>query len=242
MDLYPMGSPTPYRIELFDDEIESLRIFAPDTQLSTDKVQQVRLLPGREYPLHPDAIAGFRQAFRAAFDVDVRRCPLYDDISKGLASAGIEYYLPLFFPDLVSLFSYLPDTPQCLTFGEIGEGAEQFWREIRSRFEERSIDRERPILPPERLFLSMEELYGALKPLPQLQLHSRQIQARAGAWNLPPAEFPDLAVDAKAERPMARLESFLREHPDQRVLFCCDSAGRREALLELLRRAGIDPR
>jgi transcription-repair coupling factor (superfamily II helicase) len=242
MDLFPMGSTVPYRIELFDDEIESLRTFSPDTQLSTDKVEAIRLLPGREYPLHQDAIAHFRRAFREAFAVDVRRCPLYEDVSRGLASAGIEYYLPLFFPQLVSLFSYLPHTLQCLTYGEVTQGAEQFWREIRSRFEERSVDTERPILPPEQLFLAVEELFGALKPLPQLQLHSRQLENKAGHYNLDTGTFPELAVDSKAERPLARLEQFLRAEPQSRILFCCDSPGRREAMLELLRRIELTPR
>jgi transcription-repair coupling factor (superfamily II helicase) len=124
MDLFPMGSEVPYRIELFDDEVESLRKFSPDTQISSDKVDAIRLLPGREYPLHPQAIASFRQAFREAFAVDVRKCPLYDDISKGIASAGIEYYLPLFFPNLVSLFAYLPSRLNCYLYGDVHEGAD----------------------------------------------------------------------------------------------------------------------
>ncbi|MDR0779617.1 MAG: transcription-repair coupling factor [Pseudomonadales bacterium] len=242
MDLFPMGSAQPYRIELFDDEIESLRTFSPDTQLSAGKVDAIRLLPGREYPLHQDAIAHFRRAFREAFAVDVRRCPLYEDISRGLASAGIEYYLPLFFPELASLFHYLPRQLQCLTYGEVAQGAEQFWREIRARYAERSVDNERPLLPPEQLFLAVEELFGALKPLPQLHLHTRQLEESAGHYNLDTGAFPDLAVEAKAERPLARLEHFLRQEAHSRILFCCDSPGRREAMLELLRRIDLHPR
>ncbi|MDR2212933.1 MAG: DEAD/DEAH box helicase, partial [Pseudomonadales bacterium] len=242
MDLFPMGSATPYRIELFDDEIESLRTFSPDSQLSAEKVDAVRLLPGREYPLHQEAIARFRQAFRAAFAVDVRRCPLYEDISRGLASAGIEYYLPLFFPALVSLFDYLPASLQCLSHGEVAQGAEQFWREIRARYAERSIDNQRPILPPEQLFLSVEELSATLKPLPRLHLHSNTLEAKAGHHNLASGQFPDLAVEAKAEQPLAKVQSFLREQSRGRILFCCDSPGRREAMLELLRRIDLSPR
>jgi transcription-repair coupling factor (mfd) len=242
MDLYPMGSAVPYRIELFDDEIESLRTFSPETQLSAEKVEAIRLLPGREYPLHQDAIAHFRRKFREAFAVDVRRCPLYEDISRGLASAGIEYYLPLFFDRLVSLFDYLPGTLQCLSYGEVGQGAEQFWREIRSRYEERSVDTQRPILPPEQLFLAIEELFGAIKPLPQLYLHTRQLETKAGHYNLETGVFPDLAVESKAEQPLAKLEHFLREQSQSRILFCCDSPGRREAMLELLRRIEVSPK
>jgi len=239
MDLFPMGSAQPYRIELFDDVIESLRSFAPETQLSQAKVTSIRLLPGREYPLTQQAIAAFRQAFRAAFAVDVRKCPLYEDISRGLASAGIEYYLPLFFPTLVTLFDYLPAKVQCLTLGDIGEGAEQFWREIRARFEERGVDPQRPLLPPQQLFLAMDEMYAALKPLPLTQLHVRRLDAGSGVFNLPASRFPVLEVDARAAQPFAALQHFLAAERGRSVLLCCDSPGRREALLELLQRIDV---
>ncbi len=241
MDLYPMGSTTPFRIELFDDEIESLRIFAPETQISSDKVDSIRLLPGREYPLHPQAIANFRQAFREAFAVDVRKCPLYEDVSKGIASSGIEYYLPLFYPELVSLFDYLPAKVDCYLYGEVHAGAEQFWREIRSRFEERRVDNERPLLPPDRVFLGVEEIFSALKKLPVTQLSPTVKTDAAGAFNLTTLPLPDLTIDHHIEQPLGRLEQFLLSHEDTAVLFCCDSAGRRETLLELLRRIRQEP-
>lgn len=241
MDIFPMGSVCPYRIELFDDEIESLRQFAPDTQISSDKVTQISLLPGREYPLNPAAIASFRQAFREAFAVDVRRCPLYEDISKGIASAGIEYYLNLFFPELATLFDYLPASLQCHTFGELETGAEQFWREIRARFEDHGVDRERPLLPPERVFLPVNELFGNLKLLPVTQLHSVAQADKAGSFNLPSVTFPDLAVEPKAQEPLQKLQEFLQQHSALPILFCCDSAGRREVMLELLRRINVAP-
>ncbi len=241
MDLYPMGSTTPYRIELFDDVIDSLRMFAPETQISSEKVLEIRLLPGREYPLHTKAIADFRQAFRTAFAVDVRKCPLYEDISKGLASAGIEYYLPLFFPQLVTLFAYLPSTVQCLTFGNVVEGAEQFWREIRSRHEERGVDSERPLLPPDQLFLAVDELFANLKPLPVTHMYSNQVAVGAGVSNLPETIFPDLAVEPKSAQPLVRIQQFLQQHDKTPILFCCDSAGRRETMLELLQRIQIHP-
>src|SRR5690606_22649961 len=148
MDLFPMGAREPIRIELFDDEIESLRSFDPETQLSREPVREVRLLPGREYPLTPAAIARFRQNFREAFDIDVRRCPLYEDVSRGFASPGIEYYLPLFFDQQETLFDYLPDQVTVFTTGDPHAGAEQFWREISGRYEDRAVDKQRPILPP----------------------------------------------------------------------------------------------
>jgi transcription-repair coupling factor (superfamily II helicase) len=242
MDLFPMGSSTPYRIELFDDEIESLRCFAPDTQISSDKVERISLLPGREYPLDQNAIAAFRKAFREAFAVDVRKCPLYEDITRGIASAGIEYYLGLFFPALATLFDYLPPQVQCLGFGELQEGAEQFWREIRARFDEHGVDPQRPLLPPDQVFLPVEQLFGALKQLPMTELHSARQPDNTRCWNLPTSVFPELAVEARAQEPLARLQQFLQQRGARPVLFCCDSAGRREVMLELLQRVGLAPR
>jgi transcription-repair coupling factor (superfamily II helicase) len=243
LDLFPMGSDNPFRIELFDDEIESLRRFTPDTQISTGQVEAIRLLPGREYPLHDQAIANFRRAFREAFAVDVRRCPLYEDISNGIASAGIEYYLPLFFPQLATLFDFLPDPVQCLTFGELHEGAEQFWREARSRFGEYGIDPERPLLPPEQIFLAVDELFAGLKALPVTNLLSRTLDAAEGSWSLPTQTFPALDVEQRAEQPLQKMHDFIGARAaSHRILFCCDSPGRREAMLELLRRINVEPR
>jgi len=241
MDLFPMGSELPYRIELFDDEIESLRQFSPETQISSTKVKAIRLLPGREHPLTPSAIAAFRQAFREAFAVDVRRCPMYEDISRGIASAGIEYYLALFFPELATLFSYLPAQVQCHTFGELEAGAEEFWREIRARHDELGVDNERPLLPPARVFLPVEELFRALKQMPLTRLHSAAPEGATGAWHFPTQSFPDLAVEQKASEPLHRLKAFLQKRAGASVLFCCDSAGRREVMLELLRRIELSP-
>ena len=242
MDLFPMGSATPYRIELFDDEIESLRIFTPETQLSSDKVTEIKLLPGREYPLHEQAIAGFRQAFREAFAVDVRKCPLYDDVSKGIASAGIEYYLNLFFPELATLFDYLPQHVECCLWGEIHAGAEQFWREIRSRYEDRRVDNERPLLSPERVFIGVEEVFAALSRLPLIHLSAVREEAGAGVFNLSPLPLPDLSISHSVEQPLGNLQRFLAGLAQERILFCCDSAGRRESLLELLRRIQVEPK
>lgn len=241
MDLYPMGSDLPYRIELFDDEIESLRSFDPETQISSDQVSSVDLLPGREFPLTETAIAAFRRAFREVFDVDVRKCPLYEDISRGIASAGVEYYLPLFFPSLETLFDYLPAQVSCHTFGELEAGAEQFWREIRARHEQLGVDRERPLLPPAQIFLQVEELFASLKQMPVTELHSAPAREAADAYNLASVHFPELAVEPKAEEPLFRLQAFRQEHPDLPLLFCCDSAGRREVMLELLRRIKLEP-
>src|SRR5690606_19122213 len=240
MDLYPMGSDLPCRIELFDDEIESLRHFDPETQVSSGKVEAIELLPGREYPLTAGAIEGFRKAFREAFDVDVRKCPVYEDVSKGIASAGVEYYLPLFFNELETLFAYLPARVNCYMFGDLEGGAELFWRGVRSRYDDLGVDPERPLLPPARLFLGVEELFSALGDMPVTELQAGTSD-RSDAHNLETRHLPDLAIEQKAEAPLQRLESFRREHPELPLLFCCDSAGRREAVLELLRRIQLEP-
>ncbi len=239
MDIFPMGASQPFRIELFDEEVESLRGFDPETQLSQDKVSEIQLLPGKEYPLDDAAIQGFRQRFREEFEVDVRRCPLYTDVSSGLASPGIEYYLPLFFPQLQTLFDYLPENVLLCTVGNPHHGAEQFWHEIRARHENRGVDPQRPILAPETIFLAVEELFSRLKHYSQINLQAEAGKAAAAVWQLPAAPFPVLEVEQKLERPMARLSEFLERLDRTPVLLCTDSPGRRETLLELLRNADL---
>ncbi len=165
LDLYPMGSELPYRIDLFDDEIETLRTFDPETQRSVDKVESIRLLPAREFPLEKKAVTDFRGRFRERFDVDYRRCPIYQDLSIGLTPAGIEYYLPLFFEETATLFDYLPADTQVFSLPGIEQAAEQFWQDARSRYEDRRVDPERPLLPPADMFLPVEDCFARLKQL-----------------------------------------------------------------------------
>ena len=135
LDLFPMGSEAPYRIDLFDDEIETLRTFDPETQRSNEKVESIRLLPAREFPLDKKARGDFRARFRERFDVDFRRCPLYQDLAGGIIPAGIEAYLPLFFEETSSLFDYLPEDAQVFSLLGVDAAAEVFWQDIRSRYE-----------------------------------------------------------------------------------------------------------
>lgn len=151
MDLFPMGSAEPYRIELFDDEIDTLRAFDPETQRSRDKVQQI-LLPAKEFPLNHAAIQQFRDNFKQTFEVDFRRCPVYQDVSDGIASAGIEYYLPLFFAATASLFDYLPASTLVVTPDGMQSSVDAFWAECNARYEDLRYDIQRPILPPAGCF------------------------------------------------------------------------------------------
>ncbi|SDU25389.1 transcription-repair coupling factor [Geopseudomonas guangdongensis] len=241
LDLYPMGSELPYRIDLFDDEIETLRTFDPETQRSVDKVESIRLLPAREFPLEKKAVADFRARFRERFDVDYRRCPLYQDLSSGLIPAGIEYYLPLFFDATASLFDYLPTDTQVFSLPGIEQAAEQFWQDARSRFEERRVDPERPLLPPAELFLPVEDCFARLKQWPRVVVDPHDLEPGVGRERFAARALPDLAIQAKAGEPLAALRRFIEEYPG-RVLFCAESAGRREVLLELLARLKLKPR
>jgi transcription-repair coupling factor (superfamily II helicase) len=231
IDLFPMGSAVPYRIDLFDDEIETIRSFDVDTQRSIYKVNEVRLLPAREFPMDEAAQTRFRRRFREQFEGDPSKSRIYKDISKGIPSAGIEYYLPLFFESTATLMDYLPPGATICVYPGITEAAEQFWSDARSRYTTLRGDRANPVLPPQELFLATDELNAALKGCPRVELAA----VPADEARSEPAELtrtlPPLAVERRADDPLRRLRSFLAAY-DGRVLLVADSAGRRETMLE----------
>jgi len=236
MDIFPMGSSNPFRIDLFDNEIESLRIFDPETQRSTDRVENIRLLPGREYPLNRQGIEHFRGSFRERFDVDTRKCSLFQDISDGINSPGVEYYLPLFFPALATLFDYLPESTLVVRSNTLESSAQRFWKDIEARYEDRRHDLQRPLLPPQEVFLSPDDIFAAMKPTAVVRLEQSGSAGATGSVS----RFPELTVQATAQAPLQALQAFLDEHRDHRILFCAESAGRRETLLELLKALSLD--
>jgi len=240
IDLFPMGSALPYRIDLFDDEIETLRTFDPENQRSIDKVESIRLLPAREFPLKKEAVTGFRARFRERFDVDFRRCPIYQDLSTGITPAGIEYYLPLFYEETATLFDYLPEDSQVFSLPGIEQAAEQFWNDVRNRYEERRVDPERPLLPPAELFMPVEDCFARLKLLPRVVASQQDVEPGIGRERFPAQPLPELAIESKASEPLGKLRQFLDGFPG-RVLFTAESAGRREVLLELLARLKLRP-
>ncbi|MDY6978709.1 MAG: transcription-repair coupling factor [Pseudomonadota bacterium] len=240
LDLFPMGSDRPYRIELFDDEIESIRLFDPETQRSTDKVEQVRLLPAHEYPLHKEAISRFRQAFRARFEGDPQKARVYQDVSEGLASAGIEYYLPLFHEQMATLFDYLPGETLFLGEAQLEEAAESFWAEVGHRYEQLRHDQERPLLSPPELFIPVPELFAGLKQHPRVMLQNFKFEDSA-AIQFATETPPPLNLDARAAEPARQLKAFLDRFPG-RVLFAAETTGRREYILEMLGHYHIRPR
>jgi len=232
IDLFPMGSPVPYRVDLFGDEVDSIRTFDPDSQRSLYPVPAVRLLPGREFPLDEAARTAFRARWRERIEGDPTRARPYKDIGSGVASGGIEYYLPLFFERTATVFEYLGETATVVLHGEVDAALERYWVDTRERHRFLQHDPERPLLPPQDLFLRPEEFFSATQPHPVLALRG----AGETAWARP---LPDLSIDRGATEPLASLERHLRETP-HRVLLVAESEGRRESLLELLRDHRID--
>lgn len=225
IDLFPMGSALPYRLDLFGDTIETIRTFDADTQRSLYPVQEVRLLPGREFPMDEAARTTFRSRWREQFEGDPSRSVVYKDISSGIASAGIEYYLPLFFEQTATLFDYLPDGATLALVGDINAAILRFWTDTSSRYRFLKADRERPILPPESLFLSDEQFFVLAKPYGRLVI-SREADAGASELSAP---VPNIAVNRHSDDPLTNLRAYLLQ-AGRRVMICAESNGRRETL------------
>ena len=233
IDLFPMGSPVPYRVDLFGDEVDSIRTFDPDTQRSLYPVPEVRLLPGREFPMDEVSRNAFRARWRERMEGDPSRVRLYKDIAAGIATAGIEYYLPLFFDATATIFDYLGEAAALALHGEIDEALQRFWTDTRERHRFLQHDKERPILAPEDLFLRPEEFFTLTQPHATLAVRGKE----PVAWARP---LPDLSVDRGAPEPLKKLQAHVGSTP-HRVLIVAESEGRRESLLELLRDNRIEP-
>jgi transcription-repair coupling factor (superfamily II helicase) len=238
LDIYPMGSRLPFRIDLLDDEIETLRTFDPETQRTIEKVDSINLLPAREFSLTRDAILRFQANWHEAFNVDHDACPTYSEIGAGRAPGGCEYYLPLFFERCDSLFDYLPQGARVLTVGDHHAAAQAFWQEVSNRYEEYGIDPRRPLLPPVRGFIPVPELYEQLGTLPVLEL--RTDPAAPVHHRLDTEPPPDLTPGVHGQSPAASLAAFVAGHRGP-VLLCAETPGRREILLELLADADLRP-
>ena len=249
VDLFPMGSAVPYRIELDDDVVETIRSFDVDSQRSIYKVNEVRLLPAREFPLDEAAQTRFRRRFRETFEGDPSRSRAYKDVSKGVVAAGIEYYLPLFFESTAALADYLPpDTLACVQPGLPG-AIEQFWSDTHARYAVLRGDRDHPPLPPHELFLTTDEFFGAIKPFARFDM---EVGKDSSAMDSPPAlhqegiirgataALPPLAVERRADDPLHRLRAFRESFPG-RILVLAEGPGRRETLLEYFGQHGLQP-
>ena len=238
IDLFPMGSLVPYRVDLFDDEIDSIRTFDPDTQRSLYPVSEVRLLPGREFPMDEAARAKFRSRWRELLEGDPTKSRIYKDMGAGVATAGIEYYLPLFFDDTATVFDYLGPDATVVLHGDLEPVFQRFWQDTKDRYRLVQGDPERPVLPPEALFLGADQFYTRLKPHAQLAL--RPAAEADSSADTAVHKLPAMAVVRGAEQPLAKLQEHIKATP-QRVLLLAESAGRRESLLDFLRTGGVHP-
>ncbi|HTH78546.1 MAG TPA: transcription-repair coupling factor, partial [Ramlibacter sp.] len=230
IDLFPMGSSVPLRVDLFDDEIDSIRTFDPDTQRSLYPVPEVRLLPGREFPMDDDARALFRRRWREMLEGDPTKSRIYKDIGNGVATSGIEYYLPLFFDETATVFDYIGKEATVVLHGEIEPAFQRFWQDTRDRFRLVQGDPERPALPPEQLFLTTEQFFARANEHAQLAIRANDDPHVFAQFDA----IPNIAVVRGAEDPLAAFKAHLR-NTQHRALVLAESNGRRESLLDFLR-------
>jgi transcription-repair coupling factor (superfamily II helicase) len=266
IDLFPMGSLLPYRIDLFDDEIETIATFDVDTQRTLYPVPEIRLLPAREFPMDENGQATFRQNFRERFEGDPSKSRIYKDVSKGIAPAGIEYSLPLFFEHTATLFDYLPQHATLCLHHDVDAAIQQFTQDAASRYKLLRGDPQHPLLETKELFLNAEQFFVRAKeyarvdviatsaPSPQPSPGGRGSESsplppgeglgvREDSKNVTPcptAAIPNIAVDRRADIPTHKFADFIRDY-DGRVLLLADSLGRREIMSNYLEEYGLMP-
>ncbi|MBC7788260.1 MAG: transcription-repair coupling factor [Methylophilaceae bacterium] len=251
IDLFPMGGVLPYRLDLFDDEIESIRTFDIDTQRSLYPVPEIRLLPAREFPLDELGIARFRSNFREIFEGDPSRAKIYKDVSKGIATGGIEWYLPLFFEQTATLLEYLPKSAVLCLHGNLDWASQSFWREAQSRYRLLAHDVERPIIAPELLLIKADDFFKSTRQFAVLNLNiETQVDNSVYGTNNSGEEeavdtsphklsgLPALDIERRAEQPLHKLQSFIASSK-QRILIVAESLGRRETMLQLFAEHGL---
>lgn len=228
IDLFPMGSKTPYRLDLFDDEIDSIREFSTETQRTTDKIPEINLLPAKEFPLTKEAIEHFRSNWRNQFAGNPLKSPLYQDVSEGICAPGIEYYLPLFFDNTATLFDYLPENTLVILIGDIKAKSTEFWDDIAARFTQLQYDIERPLLPPSMVFIDPVSINQQIKNYLHVKINE--------PYKTADAQFATESLPALS----GTLQAFIAAQSG-RVLFCAESLGRREVILQLLQKNNIEP-
>ena len=237
VDIFPMGVGNPVRIDLFDDEIDSLRLFDADSQRTVSETDSVRILPAREVPIDAAGIARFRAAWHHTFDADVRRCHVYQDVSAGLAPQGVEYYLPLFHEDTATLFDYLPEDTVFVLEPDVDAAAKRHLADVGARYESLRHDIERPILPPNDLYMRAADLDARIKRYGRANIDpsGRRRRHRVDFAGNP---LPELAANHRAQDPAARLRSFVG-NANARILLTAETPGRKVHLEEFLGRARI---
>ncbi|MGQ4275647.1 transcription-repair coupling factor [Pseudidiomarina sp. E22-M8] len=236
LDLFPMGSASPYRIDFFDDEVDSIRTFDPDTQLSAAEVNAIDLLPAHEFPTSPTAIEGFRARYRELFDASNERDSVYHQVSQKQFPGGIEYYLPLFFDTTATLFDYLPPDTLLVTFGDLQASLDQLWHDINQRYEQRRYDSLRPLLPPQQLFMPVDQVHQHFKELPRVRAFVPDHKPQPGRQDFATATIGEIALNHQLKDPLQALRKKLAElhQANYQVVFVAETAGRRESLRDLL--------
>lgn len=253
LDIFPMGSDSPYRIELFDDEISSLRTFDAESQRSLDKIERIEILPAAEVCLDQEAINTFRDQWHDRFDYNPSHCPIYQDVLAGIPYAGIESYLPMFFNHTETLLDYLPENSLLFSSPDFEKIALDFLNNVNDRYEQQAIDPTRPLLPPANLYLKIEECFASMAKFSRITttanvLDQKQNTAR-GIFSCKAQTNPQLLIDNHADNALTRLQAFLTNSPKEpnqissatrHVLFCVESLGRREIFSEKLKAIGVD--
>ncbi len=244
LDLFPTGSKHPIRIDLFDNEVESIRTFDPETQRTIEKIKNVRLMPAREFPFTKEAISHFRQSWRENFEGDPLRSQVYKDVSQNITPNGIEYYLPLFFEETHTLFNYIPKSALFVFHGDIETASENAWDDITDRYEQRRHDIQRPILHPEKLFLSTEKIFEQLRSYQQVQVQTHEfdttLQQAENSFNIKTQRPPELSITQRHDNHPAPLYPFLESYQG-RVLLAAETQGRREMIIDMLRDHDVQP-
>ncbi len=239
LDLFAMGGEEPYRIEMLDENIESIRSFDIDSQRSKEQIKSIRLLPAREYPFDSDSIEKFRESYRLQFDIDTRNSPLYQDLRQGLHPQGLEYYLPLFFERTTSLLNYLRSAPKFIVQDGVSEAAERFYQQVEERYEQRRHDIERPVLEPEQLYFSWRVIISELDGVQGVSLDPA-VGKPDSSVSFQTAPAPQVPLHEKSAQPAAALNNHI-ETSNQQILIAADSPGRREVLLDTLRAFDLQP-
>ena len=242
LDLFPMGSAVPFRLDFFDDEIDSIRTFDVDTQRTLDEINSINLLPAHEFPTDDKGIEFFRTQFRETFG-EIRRDSehIYQQISKGTLISGIEYWQPLFFSEMATLFDYLPEQTLFVDMENNQMQGERFYQDAKQRYEQRKVDPMRPLLPPEKLWLNVDEVNRRLKSYPRITFKAEKVRSSVRQKNLPVAALPEVTIQSQQKEPLGQLRQFI-EHFKGNVLFSVETEGRRETLLDLLSPLKLKPK
>ena len=242
LDLFPMGSAQPFRLDFFDDEIDSIRTFDVDTQRTLDEIQSINLLPAHEFPTDDKGIEFFRAQFRETFG-EIRRDPehIYQQISKGTLISGIEYWQPLFFAEMATLFDYLPQQTLFIDMEGNQEQGERFYRDAAQRYEQRKADPMRPLLAPQKLWLNVDEVNRKLKSYPRISLKTEKVRTSVRQKNLPVTALPEVTIQSQQKEPLGQLRQFIEQFKGH-ILFSVETEGRRETLLDLLLPLKLKPK